>query len=384
LIHSHAWILALAVPLLYVALHTYRAHNESVRTERREVLDLLEAAQRSEQRYALAAAGSNDGLWDWDIAGGSLYCSDRWKAMLGLRADESVVRLEQWLRHVVEEDREALRSALNAHLLASTSHLACEYRIRHRNGEVRDMLCRGMAVRDDLGHAVRMAGSQTDVTESRRIHHDLAQAARLDPLTGLPNRTHFGEIAQRQIAQSRRTPGSAYAVLFIDLNEFKLVNDSLGHVSGDELLIGIARRLTASLREGDMLARLGGDEFAVLATNVSGADEASRVAERLQRALAEPFKLTLQEVYASASIGIVVGNPDYATVAELLTDADAAMYRAKASGRGVSALFDATLRAQRQQAGTGWRSRYPTAGCSAGQVDMSRSVRETEAIERSA
>jgi diguanylate cyclase (GGDEF)-like protein len=273
---------------------------------------------------------------------------------------------------------------LNAHLLASTSHLACEYRIRHRNGEVRDMLCRGMAVRDDLGHAVRMAGSQTDVTESRRIHHDLAQAARLDPLTGLPNRTHFGEIAQRQIAQSRRTPGSAYAVLFIDLNEFKLVNDSLGHVSGDELLIGIARRLTASLREGDMLARLGGDEFAVLATNVSGADEASRVAERLQRALAEPFKLTLQEVYASASIGIVVGNPDYATVAELLTNADAAMYRAKASGRGVSALFDATLRAQRQQAGTGWRSRYPTAGCSAGQVDMSRSVRETEAIERSA
>jgi diguanylate cyclase (GGDEF)-like protein/PAS domain S-box-containing protein len=282
-------------------------------------------------------------LWDWDIAGGSLYCSERWKAMLGLPADESVVNLKQWLRHVVDDDREALRMALDAHLLGRSSHLACEYRIRHRNGDVRDMLCRGMAVRDDLGRAVRMAGSQTDVTESRRIQDGLAQAARLDPLTGLPNRTHFGEIAQRQIAQSRRVHASGYAVLFIDLDGFKLVNDGLGHLSGDELLVGIAQRLTAGLRDGDVLARLGGDEFAVLATNISGGDDARRVGERMQRALNEPFTLKSQDVYASASIGIVVGSPDYATVAELLTDADTAMYRAKASGRGASALFNASL-----------------------------------------
>ena len=132
-------------------------------------------------------------------------------------------------------------------------------------GGTRWVLCRGVAVRDETGRPVRMAGSQTDITEQRRIRDSLAQAARHDGLTDLPNRTLFSELLQRAIAQGARSSGHNYGVLFVDLDGFKLVNDSLGHVVGDRFLVAISQRLQGHLRPGDTLARLGGDEFAILA-----------------------------------------------------------------------------------------------------------------------
>ena len=134
-----------------------------------------------------------------------------------------------------------------------------------------------------------MAGSQTDVTEWRRVQDTLATAARHDHLTGLPNRRLFAELLQRSIAQSARAATPSYAVLFIDLDGFKLVNDSLGHLVGDQFLVAIAARLEANLRPGDALARLGGDEFAVLIEDFATPDEVCLVAERLQRSLVEPI-----------------------------------------------------------------------------------------------
>lgn len=345
---SEGWLLPLALAPVYLTFRSYRMYVERIASEKRhneEAVRLLDAARRSEQRYALAAAGSNDGLWDWDIAADALYCSERWKLMIGLSPETRVNRLDQWLQYVHEEDREGLQLALDAHLDGRTPHFEHEYRMPHLSGELRWMLCRGIAVRDEHGRPVRMAGSQTDVTEWRRVQETLARAARHDPLTGLPNRALFGELLEREIAQAARAGVAQYAVLFIDLDGFKLVNDSLGHLIGDQFLIAIAHRLQSRLRPGDALARLGGDEFAVLITNVNSPTDVRLITERMQEALATPFDIEGREIYASASIGIVVGGEQYRSVADLLRDADTAMYRAKAAGRGGYEMFDPGMHA---------------------------------------
>jgi diguanylate cyclase (GGDEF)-like protein/PAS domain S-box-containing protein len=351
---SQWWLLPLAGAPVYLTFRSYRMYVDRIASEKRhkeEVLRLhgdtvaaLEAARRSEQRYALAAAGSNDGLWDWDIPANSLYCSDRWKLIVGLEANADVSTQERWLNTTHDEDRQGLVEALRAHLDGESAHFEHEYRVRHLR-ETRWVLCRGIVVRDDGGRPVRMAGSLTDITEQRRVRDSLAQAARHDPLTSLPNRTLFGELLQRAIAQGARSSAHQYAVLFIDLDGFKLVNDSLGHIIGDRFLIAIAQRLQSQLRPGDSLARLGGDEFAVLAENFSTPEDVCAIAERLIHALAEPFRIADHELFGSASVGVVVGGTQYRTVDAVLRDADIAMYRAKSSGRGGYELFDPDMHA---------------------------------------
>jgi diguanylate cyclase (GGDEF)-like protein/PAS domain S-box-containing protein len=270
----------------------------------------------------------------------TLYCSERWKLMIGLSPTDSACTLEEWLNLADEEDRPRLKEAIDAHLTGERSHFEIEYRMRHVDGHVRWVHCRGIAVRDESGRAIRLAGSQTDISEQRRIRDSLAQAAQHDPLTDLPNRTLFRELVQRAITQTTRVGSPGYAVLFIDLDGFKLINDTHGHVAGDRFLKAIAKRLHSHLRPGDVLARLGGDEFGVLAHNVETTDHVCAIAGRLQEALAEPFLINGQRTRGAASIGIVVGTAQSRSVDALLRDADIAMYRAKAAGRGGYELFD--------------------------------------------
>jgi diguanylate cyclase (GGDEF)-like protein/PAS domain S-box-containing protein len=343
------WLLPLAVAPVYLTFRSYRMYVERLQSEQRhneevmrlhgDTLSALQAAKKSEKRYELAVDGSNDGIWDWDVAADALYCSPRWKLMIGLSPDDSVSTLEEWLNLADEEDRPALQTAIEAHLTSERSHFEIEYRVRHVDGSFRWVHCRGIAQRED-GRAVRLAGSQTDITEQRRIRDSLAQAAQHDALTDLPNRTLFRELVQRAIAQTSRNPSAGYGVLFIDLDGFKAINDTHGHVAGDRFLKSISRRLHAQLRPGDVLARLGGDEFGVLAHDIMSTDDLCIIAERLQQALAEPFQVNKQKVRGSASIGIVVGTPESKSVDALLRDADIAMYRAKAAGRGGYELFD--------------------------------------------
>jgi diguanylate cyclase (GGDEF)-like protein/PAS domain S-box-containing protein len=349
------WLLPLAAAPVYLTFRSYRiyidrlaseeAHKEEVLKLHGEALGALEVARQSEQRYALAAAGSNDGLWDWDVQAGVLFCSERWKLMIGLSTEDRVATLDEWLALADSEDRPGLEQALQAHLAGERSHFEHEYRMRHVDGSIRWVLCRGIAVRDEAGQAIRMAGSQADITEQRRIRDSLAQAARHDALTDLPNRTLFRELVQRAITQSSRPDATGYAVLFIDLDGFKRINDTHGHVVGDRFLKAIAQRLKAHLRPGDAMARLGGDEFAVLAQRISSADDVCAIAERLREALSEPFQVNGHPLRGAASIGIVLGTPQYRSVDALLRDADIAMYRAKAAGRGGYALFDPGMHA---------------------------------------
>jgi diguanylate cyclase (GGDEF)-like protein len=180
---------------------------------------------------------------------------------------------------------------------------------------------------------------------ARQSEQRYARAARHDDLTALPNRRLFCELLQRSMARAARAPEPRYAVLFIDLDGFKLVNDSLGHLVGDQFLVAISSRLQTQLRPSDVLSRLGGDEFAVLIEGFASPDEVCVVTERLQRSLRDPIRLQGRELYASASIGVVLGGPHYETVDDLLRDADIAMYRAKAAGRGGYQIFDPHMHA---------------------------------------
>jgi diguanylate cyclase (GGDEF)-like protein/PAS domain S-box-containing protein len=348
-------LLPIAVAPVYLTYRSYSTYVEHIASEERhkeEVLRLhartlaaLEAARSSEERYALAAAGANDGLWDWDVSKGSLYGSERWKLMAGLAPDATVSSMQEWLSLLHDDDRPGFEHALQLHVTDSRAHFEHEYRLQLPDGELRWMLCRGIAVRDQSGKAIRMAGSQTDITEARRIRDRLAQAAQHDPLTDLPNRNRFRDLLQRAIAQCARTPARRYAVLFVDLDGFKLVNDTHGHVVGDRFLMAIAERLRAQIRPGDALARLGGDEFAVLAEDFATPDDLCAIAERILEALSRPFHVFGQELAGSASIGIVVGTPQYRAVDAVLRDADIAMYRAKAAGRRRYELFDPGMHA---------------------------------------
>jgi diguanylate cyclase (GGDEF)-like protein/PAS domain S-box-containing protein len=293
-----------------------------------------EALHDSQQRFALAVQGTNDGLWDWDLRGESVYFSPRWKSMLGYAENEVGEAPEDWFRLVHPEDLERLKSKLALHREGLMPHFEHEHRMLHKEGDYRWVLSRGFALRDEHGRAYRMAGAQTDVTD-RRFY---------DPLTGLPNRALFVERLERAVARSQQLPAYLFAVLFLDLDRFKFVNDSLGHLAGDRLLIGFAQRIEGCVRPGDMIARFGGDEFAILIDGIMGPGDAAHVAERIQKALASPFNLGGHEVYSTGSIGIALSATGYERAEDLLRDADTAMYRAKACGRARFEVFDAAMR----------------------------------------
>jgi diguanylate cyclase (GGDEF)-like protein/PAS domain S-box-containing protein len=308
--------------------------------------NVLRRLAESEQRYALAMQGANEGLWDWDVANDRLYLSPGWKAMLGYAEEELGEGPGEWLGRVHPDDRAPLQQAFEAHCAGASQHFEHEYRIQHRDGTYRWMVARGMAVRDPQGRATRVVGSQTDVTDRKRAEQRLQHDALHDALTGLPNRVLFVDRLDQAIRRAQRaTPQAAAAVLFLDLDRFKLVNDSLGHQAGDRLLIAVARRLESAVRPPDTVARLGGDEFTVLLDGVSDAHEASLVAERVHQTLRAPFHIAERELFVDASIGIALAEAD-AAPDTVLRDADVAMYRAKADGKGRQAVFDGRMHEQ--------------------------------------
>ena len=303
-----------------------------------------EALRESEERYALAARGANDGLWDWNLLTNAVYFSPRWKSMLGFQEHEIEDRLEEWFGRIHDADRERVREEIAAHQRGLTPHFESEHRLLHKDGGFRWMLSRGLSVYDVSGKALRMAGSQTDITE-RKVS---------DPLTGLPNRLLFIDRLGRLIKHAKRRKDHLFAVLFLDLDGFKMINDSLGHLVGDQLLVGVANRLEKCLRSSDTVARLGetftvarlgGDEFTILLDDLKEPDDAKRAADRLMDALTPPFMLAGKEVFTSVSIGIALGNAAYDKPEDMLRDADTAMYRAKSLGKARYEVFDADMRA---------------------------------------
>jgi diguanylate cyclase (GGDEF)-like protein/PAS domain S-box-containing protein len=303
--------------------------------------------RRSGERLALAAEGANDGLWQWNLQTQEFYVSGRWRAMIGLPAHAAIGGPEEWLERVHPQDIGPLDGALQAHLAGSTPVFQHEHRIRHEDGTYRRFLCRGVAVRGKAQKPVRIAGSLTDTTEQAITQERLRSVGFVDALTGLCNRAVFVERIGRRLDDCRRTgQGAGFAVLYLDLDRFKIVNDSLGHMVGDELLIAASRRLETCLRHGDTLARLGGDEFAIFLNGLNDDGQANAIAGRIQQTLSAPFAIAGREVFTSASIGIAFGPAHYGNPEEIMRDADTAMYHAKSRGKARHEVFDADMHAR--------------------------------------
>jgi|GEM_PF-1558987 len=302
----------------------------------------------ADERYELALQGANDGIWDWNLKTGEVYYSTRWQMLLGLQDGVIHSQLNEWMSRVHPDDLSKLNANLQRHLNGDTPHFEDEHRIRHADSSYRWVLARGLRVLQD-GKPTRIAGSLSDITARKQAEDELLHNAFYDNLTGLPNRALFIERLGRAIARASREQEYVFAVLFLDLDRFKVINDSLGHAVGDQLLLSVAQRLESCLRPGDTAARLGGDEFTLLLDDISHIDNAMRIARRIQELFHKPFEVQQQRVFSTASIGIAICNErehpiHYQQPEDILRDADTALYRAKASGRACHEVFDEAMR----------------------------------------
>ena len=302
-----------------------------------------QALKESEERYAVAAQGANDGLWDWDRTRDRVFYSDRWKAIVGCQPEELGSGPEEWFDRIHPDDLKTVRAELTAHFDGLTAHFENEHRLWHKEYGYRWVLCRGIGVPGETGVIQRVAGSISDINERKVAEEQLRHDALHDALTGLSNRTLLLDHVDRALRQRQRDPGYRFAVLFMDLDRFNVINDSLGHAAGDALLLVIAERLAGCIRSQDTVARLGGDEFAILLEDIESEEEASEAAQRVLQAVSGTVALKGTEVNPTATIGIAMGRPDYASSDEVVRDADTAVYRAKRQGNGVYAFFTAGM-----------------------------------------
>ncbi|MCP4491416.1 MAG: EAL domain-containing protein [Gammaproteobacteria bacterium] len=299
--------------------------------------------QVSEERYSLAAHGANDGLWDWDYKNDQVYFSPRWKSMLGFTEDAIGSDPKEWMERIHPDDKSLVMAELEAHKSGQTSAFACEYRIKNADRVYRWMMCRGLAVMDEYDIAYRMTGSQTDITDQKKAEEKLVFDAVHDALTGLPNRILFIDRLSHCIDLSSRRKSFSFAVLYLDLNRFKVINDSLGHLLGDRLLVEVGTRISRIIRKGDTLSRFGGDEFVVLCEEIEDITVATNLADRIQMDLLKPVDLDGQMVVVGCSIGITESSIGYHNPDDMLRDADTAMYRAKIHADARYEIFDQTM-----------------------------------------
>lgn len=301
-----------------------------------------EHLRETKQRFELAVAGSRDAIFDWEIDRDVFFYSDRWCDLLETDSSSIEPTVAFLMEHVASSDVHRVEQRLAKFVHAPESNLELEFGLMTHRGHVRHVLLRAEALRDADGQARRIAGSVADITSIKSVQKELERLLQEDALTGLASRSHLMEKLERTIARFR-TQGQHFALLFFDFDRFKVINDSLGHDVGDELLCAIADRLRGELGPECTVARFGGDEFVVLLERIDTPAEAMEVAERLLKVCADPYPIRGHHLISTASIGVVTSEFDVRDAKSLLRDADAAMYQAKESGRGRVVLFDRVM-----------------------------------------
>ncbi|CAM8638508.1 COG5001 Predicted signal transduction protein containing a membrane domain, an EAL and a GGDEF domain [Comamonadaceae bacterium] len=308
--------------------------------ERKQAETLL---QQSEERWKLAMESTGDGIWDWHVQEGREFFSKRLLEMYGFTEEELQQNPDALDSRTHPDDLAQMLNDRQSHFDGITPTYRNEHRVRCKDGTWKWILTRGMVVsRDATGKPLRMVGTHTDITSSKQAEALVRQQAYFDPLTGLPNRRMLRDRIEQEIKRNRRD-GKKMAVLFIDLDHFKEVNDTMGHDAGDLLLVEAASRLRACVREHDTVARMGGDEFTLLITELETGEHLEPLLQKLLVTLSSPFALHRERVFVSASIGVTICPEDGTEVETLYKNADQAMYEAKGAGRNRYSFFTPAL-----------------------------------------
>lgn len=304
----------------------------SIKHQSLELLIEKEKAEASAERLKLAMLGANDGLWDWDIAGDKMYFSPRWKSMLGYAEDEIVDHYMTWKGLLHPEDIDAAIAQIQNFMDKKVERYEAEFRMQHKDGEYINILSRAFAVESEEGNVTRLVGTHIDITERKKAEEQLNYQSTHDSLTGLVNRREFERRTEQLLSDSKQQ-NKFHALCYMDLDQFKVVNDTCGHAAGDEMLRQIAVLLKGAVRDNDTLARLGGDEFGILMEHCSP-ENAHRVTTAIQAAIEEyQFVWEKSSFRVGVSIGLVQITDKTNNLTELLKVADVACYMAKDKGR---------------------------------------------------
>lgn len=308
--------------------------NLKITQERNSILD------EKRERFELALQGSKIGLWDWNLKNNHCYYSPTWRNILG-HTEESIYNLPtEWFTRVHPEDIESLRIEINNHIAGKTSIFEKEHRIRHMNDTYIWVLARGLVRKGEDGVPNRFVGTIEDITQRKSLEARLMIEAMYDPLTGLPNRTYFSGIIEQSLGRVHRREDYHSAVLFIDLDRFKSINDNYSFSIGDALLLEITRRLKYSLRSMDTISRFENDKFGVLLEEINGLPDTIKITRRIHKEINNPFNFSGEIIHPSTSIGIVMLSRGYQDSNEVLRDAESAMFQAKSDGRGKFEIYD--------------------------------------------
>ncbi len=298
--------------------------------------------RQNKRDLEIIAHASHDSLWEWDFAGNRVHRNGNVRHIFGGSLHESPHDIEAWRQRLHPEDAERVWSSLRQAIENKTDQWEEEYRIRRNDGSYIFVSDRGRVIRNKAGKAVRMIGGLADVSAQRRAEDQLIYSASHDALTGLPNRECFLASIRHALASQQHENHKTIAVFFLDIDRFKVVNDSLGHAVGDQLLSAVAKRLKQCLRVYSIAARFGGDEFTVMLENVENNTDAASAADRIQSALATPFEFDGHHLVITVSIGIALAGK-YDTPEDILRHADIAMYRAKSAGKARHILFEPAI-----------------------------------------
>lgn len=293
-----------------------------------------------QSRYSLAAEAANDALWDWDLVTGTVYYSPRWHEMLLIPKSQQLNSIEDLYSRMHPDDLPLLKDMIQKHIDGVYPRIEIEFRLKNIMGQYIWVLFRGLARFDEDGNAIRIAGSQTDITIKKQHEAALYKAAYHDELTGIPNRSLFIDRLTQVIKREQHLGEKLSAVLFIDLDRFKYINDTMGHEFGDAVLKNVAQILLNNVRPIDTVARLGGDEFTVLLDSVENIEEAMQIAKRLLLNLNQSYEINGKDVFIASSIGLTVVGSSSISAQNILRNADLAMYEAKSTGKSRLAIFD--------------------------------------------